>query len=61
MAISIHTLAELSGFRLWNDQGTNKIYVRHDLCGTNSEPVRDLSEVDQFRDQHTCPEGETYA
>lgn len=48
-------------YRLWNDQGTNKIYVRHDPCGTDSEPVWDLAAAEHFRDQHVCPEGAAHA
>lgn len=45
-----------SEFRLWNSQGTPGIYVRHDPCGTDSEPVRDLAAAEWFYNQHECPE-----
>lgn len=48
-------------YRLWNDQGTNKIYIRHDPCGTDSEPVSDFAAAEQFRDQHICPEEAAHA
>lgn len=48
-------------YRLWNDQGTNHIYIRHDSCGTDSGPVRDFAAAEQFRDQHVCPKGTTHA
>lgn len=50
-----------SEFRLWNDQGTNRIYVRHDPCGTDSEPVRTLYDTEWFRNQHICPEEDVHA
>lgn len=50
-------VARSEEFRLWNDQGTNKIYVCHDHCGADSpDPVRNLYEAEIFRMQHVCPE-----
>lgn len=53
--------ADRTEFHLWNDNGTPKIYVRHDPCGMNSEPVWTLSDVEEFRLQHVCPEGAAHA
>jgi hypothetical protein len=55
------SVGEPGEYRLWNDQGTPNIYLRHDPCGTDLGPTRDLDTANQLRDQHECPREEVHA